>query len=312
MGERKINSPHNTRSLQRQSQVYIEHGIYLTKALIDDFLYEKEQQGCTEGTLLSYRHNLKRLYDYLPDDKQIGYGTIEAWRNALLDAGYAIRTANGYVSAANSLMEYCGRREFQMTDLALPEEDNQPELSRNEYIRLLQAAKLLEKERVYLLVKVFALTGINIHELQYITVQAAQDGVLTISPKKRVRIPRLLQQELTGYAARKGIRDGPVFISRTGTLLRRSAVTAAIQGLARDARVEPEKCNPRCLRKLYLSTKTGIQQKISVLIDQAYDQLLENEQQTIGWEDSDPPLNDQYRPPPTYGSSETKGSLKRR
>ena len=198
-----------------------------------------------------------------------------------------------------------------MTDLALPEEDNQPELSRNEYIRLLQAAKLLEKERVYLLVKVFALTGINIHELQYITVQAAQDGVLTISPKKRVRIPRLLQQELTGYAARKGIRDGPVFISRTGTLLRRSAVTAAIQGLARDARVEPEKCNPRCLRKLYLSTKTGIQQKISVLIDQAYDRLLENEQQTIGWEDNVSSFNDQYRPPP-YGSNEKTGSLKRR
>ena len=170
-----------------------------------------------------------------------------------------------------------------MTDLALPEEDIQPELSRNEYMRLLQAAKLQEKDRSYLLVKVFALMGLNIYELQCITVESMQDGIITISSKKRVRIPKPLQLELTDYAARKGIKAGPVFVTRNGTLLRRSAVTAAVQELAQDARVEPAKCNPRCLRKLYQSTKAGIQQNISVLIDQAYDRLLENEQQTIGW-----------------------------
>ena len=294
-----------------QPQMHDEKMVHLDKSLIDDFINEKERQGCSKGTLLCYQRNLKRLYHYLPEHKLIGYGTIAAWRDDLLNAGYAQRTVNGWTSAANSLMEYCGRREFQVTDLVLPEEDIQPELSRNEYMRLLQAAKLQEKERSYLLVKVFALLGLNIHELQYITVRSVQDGVITISPKKRVRIPRPLQQELTGYAARKGIRDGPVFITRNGTLLRRSAVTAAVQGLAHDARVESAKCNPRCLRKLYQSTKAGIQQNISVLIDQAYDRLLENEQQTIGWEDKDSPLNNQYRPPP-YGSSEKTGSLKRR
>ena len=272
----------NARTLQ-QHQIYEEKMVHLDKSLIDDFLDEKERQGCSNGTLVCYRHNLKRLYDYLPESKLIGYGTIAAWRNNLLEAGYAQRTVNGWTSAANSLMEYCGKREFQVTDLALPEEDIQPELSRNEYMRLLQAAKLQEKDRSYLLVKVFALMGLNIYELQCITVESVQDGIITISSKKRVRIPKPLQLELTDYAARKGIKAGPVFVTRNGTLLRRSAVTAAVQELAQDARVEPAKCNPRCLRKLYQSTKAGIQQNISVLIDQAYDRLLENEQQTIGW-----------------------------
>lgn len=283
MSGQRIGSIRNEQSPYRQQQIHIDNGIHLSKMLIDDFLNEKEQQGCSKGTLSCYRHNLKRLYNYLPDHKIISYGTIKAWRDELLEKGYAQRTVNGWTSAANSLMEYCGRREFQVTDLALPEKDIQPELTRNEYIRLLQAAKLLDKERSYLLVKVFALTGLNIHELQYITVQAVQDGFISVPSKRQIRIPSSLQVELAEYAARKRIRDGPVFITRNGTLLRRSAVTAAVQGLAHDAHVEPEKCNPRCLRKLYQSTKTGIQQNISVLIDQAYDRMIEDEQLTVGW-----------------------------
>ena len=60
-------------------------------------------------------------------------------------------------------------------------------------------------------------------------------------------------------------------------------MTAAVQALAKDARVAPEKCNPRCLRRLYQTTRDGIFQNISILLDQAYDRMLENEQLTAGW-----------------------------
>ena len=61
-------------------------------------------------------------------------------------------------------------------------------------------------------------------------------------------------------------------------------MTAAIQRLAQDARVAPEKCNPRCLQKLYRATQEQIRQNIALLVDQAHDRLLEQEQLTIGWE----------------------------
>lgn len=301
----KVEKKGNARTLQ-QVKAYEEKQVHLSKTLIQEFLNKKEQQGCSKGTIICYRHNLKRLYDYLPEHKLIGYGTIAGWRDALLDAGYAQRTVNGWTSAANSLMDFCGRREFQVTDLMLPEEDIQPELSRNEYMRLLQTAKSLKKERSYLLVKVIALMGLNIHELQYVTVESAQAGVIAIPPKKQVGIPGPLQKEMVAYAARKGIRDGPMFITRNGTLMRRSAVTAAVQRLAHDARVDPAKCNPRCLRKLYQSTKAGIQQNISALIDQVYDRLIENEQLAIGWEDSGPSFNVQYRPLPFVTAKDTE------
>ena len=92
-------------------------------------------------------------------------GVSSCWK-----AGYALRTVNGAMSAANSLLEYCGHREFQVQDLPAPAADAQPELTRSEYIRLLQAAKMQGKARTYLLVKSLALLGLGI------PAAAARDG----------------------------------------------------------------------------------------------------------------------------------------
>ena len=62
-------------------------------------------------------------------------------------------------------------------------------------------------------------------------------------------------------------------------------MTACIQQLSRDARVAPEKCTPRCLRKLCQATREGVEQSVSLLVEQALDRLLEQEQLTIGWEE---------------------------
>ena len=58
-----------------------------------------------------------------------------------------------------------------------------------------------------------------------------------------------------------------------------------IQGLAQDACVAEEKCTPRCLRKLYQATQEHIQANAAVMIQMAYDRLLEQEQVTYGWMD---------------------------
>ena len=62
-------------------------------------------------------------------------------------------------------------------------------------------------------------------------------------------------------------------------------VTTIIQNLSRDARVPEEKCNPRCLRKLYMKTMDTIQMNAAMMVQMTYDHLLEQEQSTYGWED---------------------------
>lgn len=125
-----------------------------------------------------YSAKLRALYDYLPPDKQISRGTLAAWRAFLLEAGYSPSTVNTHLSAANGLMEYMGRRDLQLVGQLEADKGLQPELSRVEYLRLLQAARILEKERTYLLVKIFALAGIRVGELPQVTVERVRAGRL--------------------------------------------------------------------------------------------------------------------------------------
>ena len=86
----------------------------LTPELIERFLDDLQEKGRTPETLDTYRRSLNLLYDYLPLEKQIHSDTLKEWRDDLLAEGYAPQTINGRVSAANSLLEYCGRRELQL------------------------------------------------------------------------------------------------------------------------------------------------------------------------------------------------------
>ena len=103
--------------------------------------------------------------------------------------------------------------------------------------------------------------------------------------RRQVQIPGCLRRELRDYIRQEGLAAGPVFVTRNGKLLRRTQVTAQIQALAREARVAPEKCNPRCLRKLHQTAMTGIEADVRRLAERTYERLLEAEQLTVGWEE---------------------------
>ncbi len=255
----------------------------LTPALIEEFLEDLGRRGRTPGTVATYRRRIESIYDALPEDKRIARGTLAVVQDRMLEQGTAPSTANLAISAVNSLLEYSGRREFQLRRTLDECNDVQPELTRTEYLRILSAARALEKERTYLLVKVFATLGLFVNELNLLTLETVKLGRLDLLPERVVPIPDCLREELLAYAQRIGVLRGPIFITRRGKVLNRSNVTVEIQRLARDARVEPEKCNPRCLRKLYQETQAEIHENLETLAMQTYNRLLEKEQLTIGW-----------------------------
>ena len=292
------------RTVMRMIQTAEQHALRLTPDLMPRaecyisweqataFLDNMKERGCTPESIKSYRCNLTAFFQFLPQDKRLTRHTAAEWRDELLAHGYMPRTINSRLSAVNSMLNYLGLWEYQVPEqLQLTEEDEkQPELTRNEYMRLLSAARLLGKERTYLLIKTFAVTGMTVHELPELTVEAVQAGQIVLSDnraKRVIHIPDCLREELLDYIRRETIHSGPVFITRNGKTINQTAVTAYIQHLATDARVEPEKCNPRCLRKLYQSTREGIQQNMILLMEQAYERLLEQEQLIVGWEEGE-------------------------
>lgn len=277
-----------TRDTDQSALLYLDTGMPISLEQIDAYLAGISEGGYKRETIQSYRRILYAFYEILPDNKRVGPATLAIWSAAMREKGYKPRTINVRISSVNNLLKFLGLQEYQLPQCMISaEEDAQPEITRNEYLRLLSCAKTLGQECTYLLTKLFACTGLNVENLPLLTVEAVQAGFINISDsvQREIHIPTHLQVELTAYIRRSGIRTGPVFVTRTGKRINRTFVTASIQRLAYDARIAPEKCTPRSLRRLYQTTWERIQTNYIPLMERSYAQLLDSEQLVIGWEE---------------------------
>lgn len=272
---------------QKSPLLFSDMGVAITPRKIDDYLEALRRKGCRPETVRTYRHNLQAFYRFLPESKQVGMDTLPLWCEALSKEGYKPRTINVRISSVNGLLEFMNLQEYQLPQQLVSAKEAQPELTRSEYLRLLSTARMLKKERTYLLIKVFACTGLALEDLSRVTAVAVEAGYIVTNSngvRRIIRFPSSLREELLNYIQREGRHSGPVFVTNTGRIINRSAVTDSIQRLAHDAQVAPEKCNPRCLRKLYQTTWAGIEANFLLMIEQAHERLLDTEQLAIGWE----------------------------
>ena len=264
-----------------------EKEVPLTPESINSYLEHLRSVGRVQGTLDSYRHKLGRLYRALPEDgKSIRRDTLPWWREKLAEEDCSTSTINQSVIVVNGYLEYMGAREFQMVKRLDEPVAPLPELTRNEYLRLLSAAKTLEREQSYLLVKVFGNSDLPVQELKDLTVEAARSGMLSVSynySKEIIRFPDPVCRELLDYAGRMGIPSGPIFLTRSGKPMDRTYAAQCIRRLCPAAQVPEGKGSPRCLRKMYRATRADIERNVALLVEQVQDRLLEEEQLTMGW-----------------------------
>lgn len=265
-----------------------EKKVYLSPERIEEYLEYLSGKGRSRSSLESYYRILSGLYDYLPEEKSIGNETGPVWKNYLEEQGFSTATVDNRMSVWNGFMQYLGHREWQMENFHREKGNVQPELTRTEYLRLLSAAKHLGKEKAYLLIKTLGGAGMRIQELPQLTVEALERGALELEyhnsrQRRLLRIPQGLREELLDYTKREGLRQGPVFQSQEGLPIARSGINYHIGSVCGLARVGEEKATPRCLWKMYQNTCSSIRDNIAVLIDQAYQRIVEEEQMSVGW-----------------------------
>lgn len=266
------------------------NGEIMTPELIRDFIETLRKKNRGKNSLDSYQRILLSIYDWLPEDKIVD-GTTGAKRRAWLleEKGFSHRTVNTQMSALNSFFRYLGHREWQMEEFVRIKGDVQPELSRAEYLRLLSAAKQMGNEKTYLLIKTMGGAGVRVQELAQVTAEAVRRGSVRLDSHNGLRlrmmfIPRALQGELIEYIEKEQIKSGSVFLTRGRKPLSRTTINHYVSAVSREARVDPEKATPRCLWKMYLNIQEGIEENIHVLIRQAYEDMMEKEQLSIGWD----------------------------
>ena len=194
----------NTLSEWRDTERLSRPGLRLTDELELRFLENLREHGRTKGTISTYRRNLSKLRKSLPEGSNLDPAFLSSWQSELLEQGYSPGTVNSCTATVNGLLEFAGRRDLQAGQIPINGEVSSPELTRNEYLRLLQAAKLLKKRQTYLLVLLFGTMDLPLRSLSRVTVEAVQEG--WVFAPRRLRVPPCLRAELLAYA---GDRERP-------------------------------------------------------------------------------------------------------
>ncbi len=205
------------------------------------------------------------------DANDITKELVIAWKKHLLENGYAVRSINSMLASVNSLLDFLELSACKVKNIRTQRQTyctEEKELTKTEYLQLLAASK--KNEQLNLVIQTICGTGIRVSELQYFTVEAIQQGEVTVDCKNKTRtilVPGKLKNALLNYAKRHNIISGAIFITRTGKSLNRSNIWSTMKKLCEVAGVKPSKVFPHNLRKLFARTFYGIEKDIAKLAD---------------------------------------------
>lgn len=231
-------------------------------------LYDSEK---SEATVAKYVFCVERMIKEL-SGRELTKEFLLKYRDGLMQK-YKPQTVNGNISAINAFLDFCGLTDMRLKLLKVQRQvflEEERELSKEEYTRLLVAARCRGDERLYLLLVTLGSTGIRISELCYITVEAAESGRAQIRLKGKNRtiiLRRELRKQLLAYAAKRGIESGLIFRTRSGRALDRSNICHDMKKLCAQAQVETCKVFPHNLRHLFARVYYGIEKDLAHLAD---------------------------------------------
>lgn len=217
------------------------------------YLYTEEREP---GTIEKYCRDVRSFVRWL-QGKEVTKEQTMGWKEHLRLAGYAPVTINSMLVALNRFLHFMGWDSFRVKALRVQRrvfQSRERELTRVEYVRLIEAALAQRKDRLALLIETICSTGIRVSEVKYITVEAVQVGRAEVSLKGKIRailIPNRLCRKLRKYAGKQKIASGEIFLTRSGRGMSRRQIWAEMKGLCKKAGVEPSKVFPHNLRHLF-------------------------------------------------------------
>lgn len=244
----------------------------LTNSKIQDFYAWLKSEEKSENTVEKYIRDVTAFMVYLSGGA-ISKEAVIAYKNKLINENYAVRSINSMLASLNSLFAFLCWVDLKVKSIKLQRQiycPEEKELTKAEYIRLVNSAKKKGNERLNLLIQTICGTGIRVSELQFITVAAVQCGEAVVSLKGKTRtvfIVKKLKQKLLRYATDQQITSGAIFITRSGKPMSRTNIWREMKNLCEQAGVNPDKVFPHNLRHLFARTFYGIEKDIAKLAD---------------------------------------------
>ena len=233
-------------------------------------VYLREQEKSV-STIELYQRSLSSLCKFLGGEP-VTKSVLIKWKETLTQQ-YAATTVNTMLAGVNAFLNFVSWIDCKVKPLKIQRSlfcREEKELTREEYLRLVQAAKREGNERLCLVLQTICATGIRVSELQFITIEAAHMGRAVVNCKGKTRtilLPKKLCHTLIAYTRKQQRTSGMVFITKTGKPLDRSNIWRDMKGICASADVAPEKVFPHNLRHLFARTYYKLEKDLFRLAD---------------------------------------------
>lgn len=238
---------------------------------LNGYLQDLREKERSEQTIRQYQRDISAFLDEAgekPLDK-----ALVIWYKKELEEKYSPVSVNTKLAAINGFFNYLGRNDLRVRQLRIQKKaycNSGRELTRREYLALVNTAKKMKNEKLAMLLQTICGTGIRVSELQYITVESIRCGEAVIQMNGKTRtilIAGKLRKQLIRYIKREGIHTGPVFITRNKRPMDRSNIWKMLKRLCGKAGVNRQKVFPHNLRHLFAKCFYTLDKDIAKLAD---------------------------------------------
>ena len=231
---------------------------------MNDFLNELKYEEKAPNTVKQYRRACTNFLSSIEDkNKEVKKDDVMAYKAKMLDV-YKPSTINVSIICINKFLRYCETESLERGHHSKME----VKLIREQYVssledvlepgelkRLLKYARRLGYDDIYLIMKIFAYTGIRFQELKDFTVQNMKHTIIRTNSKGKVREIILrddLKKEINQYVKRNRIVDGYIFRNgNSDELIPYHVVYRKIKKVAGAAKINKKKVHPHSFRHLF-------------------------------------------------------------
>ncbi len=239
---------------------------------IKEFVERLAENGVAPQTRKRYEHDVKMFADFL-GERKISAKILESYKSAKCEE-YSAATVKTMLFGLNKYLEYAGSGlRADNKDLAAHREKTPDErLTMDEYLRVLNALKNSEDDRLYVIAETICSAGLKYSELRYLTVEDVKAGLLVlpygVRKNRNVYLPKNLCADLRKYCADNGVYRGPIFRTKFGNFPDMGNIKGEIREACKVTGIDNRKLSMRAFRDFYIANFENIRSEVAELIDE--------------------------------------------
>ena len=224
---------------------------------LDEWIIDQKLAEYSDNTLKQYRANVIKFIEFIDDECDgLNKELMLAYKKHLIEIAGSTRSINTWIVTTNKFLKYIGKKELCIKKIKIQTKtSNEQTLSLADYKRMLRFSKKLGLMQLHYIMKILAMTGIRISELQYFTIENLDNNYIKVFNKGKEReiiVRNDLKRELKKYCRENKIKKGFIFKGEVpGKMPAQSTIWRQMKKVAGAARVNKKKIHAHSFRHLF-------------------------------------------------------------